>query len=168
MKQWGFVFGAVAVIAALFLADHGGYERGEANTNAVWQARETSEVTELNVALADLYQRARDTEQKHAADIAAISSKYQQELRNARNQSAVDRDSVRAGTLRLRDHAATGEGACRDSAGKADTGASGSVTAEGSYLSGAAAEFLLRLANEADEVVIQLTECQAVVMRDRQ
>jgi prophage endopeptidase len=171
MKKWIVVLVALVVgVGILKAIEHQGYKRGVESERLAWSQRESLEVTRLNNAIVDAQSTARDAERKHAEDLAALSIKFQQEFTNVKRKNASDISAVRAGTLRLRDVSAgsAGQDSCRHSASETGAPAGGSPTAEGSYLSGAAAEFLLGLANEADEVVVQLTECQAILVRDRQ
>jgi hypothetical protein len=144
------------------------YQAGATAERSAWQKRENAELVKANARVIELESQARAQEHRHADDLALASQTYQEKL--AHEKAAHDRTvaDLRSGALRLRIELArrqTGSGSATaeavSSAGRCD----GETRAE---LSAASAEFLVGLASEADEVVHQLTACQAVVTADRQ
>lgn len=99
---------------------------------------------------------ARDKEAAHRAAVDAIEATYAKERKAREKRHASDLDRIRDG-FRLRDPGASEAAACNPS-GTAP--AAGSDAAASGKLSGAATRFLLDLANEADDTVIQLQACQ--------
>lgn len=161
----------IALIAAwgVSLFGVGAWQRhdGAVTERTAWQTRENVEIRESGDKIKTLEEDARQAEQDKAMALASISTDYERKLSDANKQRAADAAAVLSGSLRLRDPSATGLRACGGLAtetaagsGKRDGGASGD-------LSGEAANFLLSLANEADDVARQLAACQRVVIEDR-
>ena len=132
-------------------------------------ARRDNEALRTAIATRDRLQREKDAlEAKNAQLVTAASANYQKGLTDGKAE--LDAALARArGGQRLRDAGArcpaVGD---RDATGAARAGAGGRDGPQGADLSDAAAEFLLRLAGEADDVVRQLAACQAVVRADRE
>jgi len=156
-----------AIIGAIYAYGDEQFGLGQKAERAEWLSRENTELTEANALIVALEEAAREKERQHALAMAAVSAQYQEDLRDekaTRDRVVAD---LRSGAQRLRIELAR-----RETAG-------GSGTAEGSASAGrcdgethaelsvAASEFLVGLASEADEVVRQLTACQAVVTADR-
>lgn len=143
---------------------------GEKAERSAWLARENTSLTKANTRIKELEEQARTKEREHAQNMAAVSAHYQKDL--SHEKAAKDRAiaDLRSGALRLRIPLA--QPACTDGAdgsgapapGTSTVGRDGGTPAE---LSTEASEFLVGLANEADEVVRQLTACQAVITADR-
>lgn len=98
---------------------------------------------------------------------AAISENYQEQLEDEKQKTAALIAANRAGAFRMRDPNAV---ACPPHGGiqpETSTSTGGRDGAAPGELSGAAAEFLLGLAGEADSVARQFAACQAVVRADR-
>ena len=144
--------------------------------NASWQAREAKEQADAVSQIKTLEEAARASEQKHAADIAAISTNYERELQDAHRQHLVDITNLRAGTLRLRDPNVTSLHACPDSTGQTGAGTSGRddsapggfQSAPAGILPSATSIWLVNFADECDRNTRQLTACQQVIQNDRQ
>lgn len=165
---WKFIKGIFKAIpwqvwAAILLACtyywHGisRYEAGVDATNAEWQAR-------FDRANADADRKAREAEQAHVAEIDRIAKNLIEE----RNRGFEERDKtisdLRAGTRRVRDRFKCPAGQPTAGSGTPAAGGHGGAQAG---LSDNDAEFLVREASRADEVVRQLTACQAVIRSDR-
>lgn len=121
-------------------------------------------------ALAAEQARARITEQQHAQRMAILDQEHTEALENARNQTERDIDSVRTGTISVRDRFTCPAGS--DRAADSGTGNAGPApgirdAAQTGGLRPEDAAFLIRLADEADAVVRQLSACQAIVRNDR-
>lgn len=171
IPPWAKLLGAVllvaAVVAAIYAYGQQQFGLGEKAERTAWLARENTALTKANTRIKELEDQARAREREHAQDMAAASAKYQEDLKHekaAKDRAVAD---LRSGALRLRIPVT-----CPDGAGGSGTAAPGpgTVGRDGearAELSVQASEFLVGLASEADEVVHQLTACQAVVTADR-
>lgn len=137
---------------------------GVAITERNWQAREAKINAEHAEKIAAAGKLARDAEGRHAAELAAVSADYQKKLKE--NRDAKDRAIA---DLRRTHQRLSIPAACPPPGGggvpetrSASGGRDGEARAQ---LSQSAIDFLISLAAEADEVVLQLTACQAVVPR---
>lgn len=147
----------------------GYWQRSDGRTveRSAWQDRENTELRLANNKIIVLEEENRKREALHAASMSDISTTYERRLSDANKQRAEDRAAVRAGGLRLFDGAAPDLRACGSFPGEVSPAASLRDGGKGAELSGAAAEFLLDLVNEADAVVRQLSACQEVIKVDR-
>lgn len=160
----------VGFLVALIAVGAGGYLKGEHDgktaEKAEWQGRENTELTAANAKIFALEEGARKLEREHAQRLADISAKFEKDKANAAAQKERDIAAARAGALSLRipspckDPGGSDGGAAPASPGERD----GAKTTE---LPRAVTEFLLGFADDADEVVDQLTACQAVISSDR-
>jgi hypothetical protein len=161
-----------AIIAALLvwfasLAGIGYWQNtaGRTAERVAWQERENTQLAEANAKIIELNLKARTEEREHADRLAAVSIKYQEDIRNEKRKAAVVIADLRAGIIRLRDPAAvqargSGTGETSATSGRRDGHAGGELSPE-------LAEFLVAEASRADEVARQLDACQAVVRADR-
>lgn len=162
----------VAIVAALAAAGWGLYAEGKASGQAeervVWQGKETKELTAANAEILRLTKLAQDAEAKRAEDLAKASADYQKGLADEKTKRDRAVAAARTGTLVLRDPGVAA-GACPPggAAAAAQPGAGGRDGPKAGELSREAGAFLLELTGEADDVVRQLTACQAVVRADR-
>lgn len=148
---------------------------GRTHERAAWMERENTELAAANAKILELNSAARTKEAEHAAAVNLISTTYEGERNAARKETGRLIARARAGDVRLRDPAAGREKPCASGAvtpapgpGERDGGKGADVpTTAAGVLSGEASAFLVALTGEADEVVIQLTACQAVVTDDR-
>lgn len=105
---------------------------------------------------------ARDVERRHAADMTALEAQLTKENTDA----LVARDNLiadlRADRVRVRERFT-----CPKQAATAGASPARSDDPAQGGLSSADAELLLRIGAEADDVVRQLTTCQAVIRSDR-
>lgn len=141
---------------------------GAARVEAAWQAREAQQVSQAAERIQAMQVAARDAEHRHGQALADISAHYQEQLTHAEDRRRRDIDALRAGTLRLRDPNAPAVPACGSETGPTPPAPGGRDGAQGGELSGQAAEFLYRLASEADDLARQLTACQQVIRQDRE
>ncbi len=111
-------------------------------------------------------QDRKDLEAKHRQDMADLDAahfkKRETEIASTNNLVA----DLRAGTVRLRKSLAAAETRALTAGATGNTTGLGDA-ARGTGLQQADAEFLLREAGRADQVVIQLGACQAIVEADR-
>jgi hypothetical protein len=171
IPPWAKLLGAVllvaAIVAAIYAYGQQQFGLGEKAERTAWLARENTALTKANARIKELEDQARAKEREHAQDMAAASAKYQEDLKHekaAKDRAVAD---LRSGALRLRIPVACPDGAGGSgiaTPGPGTVGRDGETRAE---LSVQASEFLVGLASEADEVVHQLTACQAVVIADR-
>lgn len=160
----------VGFLLALIVVGAGAYTKGHSDgvdgERVVWQKRENAELAAANAKIIELNKAARDAETVHAAAVNLISTTLQGQTNAARAETERLRAAARAGTFRLRDPAGR-ESTCPGGAPETGPTAGQRDGGQGAYLSAAAADFLLGLTGEADEVVAQLTACQGVVIEDR-
>lgn len=164
----GAVLLLAAVVAAIYAYGQQQFGLGEKAERSAWLERENTALTRANTRIKELEDLARAKERQHAQDMAAASAQYQEDLKHekaAKDRAVAD---LRSGALRLRIPVACPEGAGGSGATAPGPGAGrrdGETRAE---LSVPAAEFLVGLASEADEVVRQLAACQRVIEKDSQ
>lgn len=106
----------------------------------------------------------RAAERKSVEQMTVIDQQHQEEIQRAIQERDDIISDLRAGNLRLRERF-TCPSPELPGAGPA---ASGGDAGESAGLQPADAEFLIRLAAEADEVTRQLAACQAVIRADRE
>lgn len=175
MNQSGFVLpsglalyaiGALAVVAVLAGTYRYGRTDGAKLERTEWQTREKKADDAAAEKLAKLTTDKELKEREHASALVTISTQYQGELKNVLTKKDRLIADLRAGTVKLRDPgtsyslspnpvSATGAGAGRCD-GDAQTGFSDELV-----------EFLAGEASHADEIVLQLTACQANLSADR-
>jgi len=160
------LLGVVALLFALIGAYFYGRHDGAKINEAAWQKREAGINAQAGAEIAAADQRVLEAERVHASLLAKESAEYQQSLKE--NTDAKDRliADLRAGNRKLSVPAACpapGENTL-SSAGPGTGGGDATARAE---LSQEASGFLVELAAEADEVVLQLTACQGIVIADR-
>lgn len=156
------------LIGAFYFYGDQQFGLGEKAERSKWLERENAELVAANSKIKTLEDKYRQQEQDAATAIAVISSQYEKELHRVKTDKDRTIAGLRDGSVRLRIPVAS---AFNTSGGEAGATASGSGARDGgarAELSGAAAEFLVGLASEADEVVKQLGACQAVVNADRE
>lgn len=161
------------MIGALVLAFVGGsgYLYGRADgkkiERAQWQAKELKASQDAQDALATAQAAVTAAERKSAQDLADVSTHYQKELNHVSATKDATIAALRTGAVRLRDPGTKytlGSNAVPDfgaSAGRSDGKAEGELSKE-------LAEYLVTEASRADAIAIQLTSCQAVIIKDRE
>lgn len=172
MLKWLAILALTFVVLMAF-NEHGAqqYTAGQQDERSTWLQRDNAALRIANEQIATLQQEARDQEQAHGQAMADIAAQHQKDLKDARTEKDRVIADLRARNLRLRvPVVATTSGACSGGGAGSEAGPGagqrdGETTAE---LSGAAAEFFVGLASEADDVARQLSACQAVVIADRQ
>jgi hypothetical protein len=156
-----------AVLGIVYAYGQQQFGLGEKAERGTWLARENGQLVTANAKLKSLEEQYRTQEHDHAAALASISSQYQKELAHVKADKDRVIASLRDGSMRLRIPVAatvSANGGIASEVTPATTGRDGETRAE---LSVAAAEFLVGLASEADEVAKQLGACQAVINADR-
>lgn len=163
-----------AIIASILLwiaslIGVGYWQNGTGHTaeRAIWQGKQNQELASANAAILEGEQRARESERLHAEKIAAVSSQYQEKLKNEQQKTADLVAASRAGALRLRDPGATAQ-AGASGVPETTAGASRCDGPATGQLSGAAAEFLLDFVGRCDAVANQLAAAQQIIRADRE
>lgn len=143
------------------------HKAGVNSVNAAWQAKYTKEVENTAAQIQTLQNAARATEQAKAAELTALAATYEQEKQNAKRKTDTVITDLRSGAVKLRDPGAYSLlSDCSACAGTTPASRLGNGET-GTELSATTSEFLVTLTGEADEVVQQLTACQAVIEADR-
>lgn len=162
---------ATAIIAGawvLSLVAVGAWQRHDGATaeRLDWQVRETKNAQAAAAEIRRLQATARQAEQDHAMEMAAVGSDMERRISDATKQKEADHAAVGRGTLRLYDRpAGLDAGGCGvptpgAAAGERDGRAAGELSA-------AVTRDLLDLVNDANLVAEQLAECQVIVRKDR-
>lgn len=149
---------AAAVVTLAWLAYSWAYNRGADAVQSRWDAATAQAELEAQAQAAE----ADRIEQEQVAEFAAIVDSLRKENHHAKQNADRLVADLRAGTVRVRDRftcprpmpAAAGSPARSDEAGQAG-------------LLAADAEFLVRLASEADAAANQLTACQDILRAER-
>ena len=167
---WG-LYAKLALAAALLLAlgvavykiDQNGYDRATAE----FTAQRLQEANEANNAIARITLQYREKEAKWAQQSAAVSKTLQVERSNHESTKLAALAAVDAGTLRLRltDPNPQAGRDCPASVAASTSGNNGA--AEGRFLGPIDSAFLIAEASRADQIVSQLTACQAIIIEDR-
>lgn len=114
-----------------------------------------------------LSNQVRAEESAHAIKLASVSQTYQEQLQNVRFEKDKFISSVRAGTAKLYIPKSARPSGDYPTLGQVNATASRCDASAESELSRDVTEFLYGEASRADEVVNQLTACQAIVLEDR-
>ena len=146
------------------------FSLGEATEQARWVARENAALRAANEEISQLNTQAREQERQHAEAMAHISTQFQEQLQHVKSQKDSVIADLRTGAVRLRIPvtAPSTSAACGGIPAEAFASAAGRDGETRAELSAEAAEFLVGLASEADEVVQQLSACQALLQADRE
>lgn len=165
----------VAIVAAFLLAFgcysfgvHVEHQRRVAEVNGI-NAQHAQAITNATQRTLDAEQRERDKEAQHATDMAALDAQHTKEMNDAKAAADTTIANLRAGSIRVRDRFTCNAAGAKptSSTGQAGTSASVGDGATAGGLQTADAEFLLREADRADAVTVQLGACQAIVRGDR-
>lgn len=165
LNPWVVLAAVVGFVAAVGGAYLYGDHVGTKTERAAWLDRDNKALAATNKRIIELNEAARATERKHAEDLAGVSAGYQKELQDEKAKADRVVSDLRAGNKRLR--IAVADSACGSETGGTASGSGGRDGGTRAELSGEAAEFLVGLASEADQVVRQLQACQEIVKRDR-
>lgn len=143
------------------------FKAGERAERSTWLTRETDQLLAANAKIKSLEEQYRQQEQDAADAIAIISFNYQKDLQHVQAEKDRVISGLRDGTVRLFVPTASSlhpDGGAPAAVAAPACGCDAAARAE---LSGAAAEFLVGLASEADEVAKQLGRCQEIIKADR-
>jgi prophage endopeptidase len=148
---------------------YAGYAHGVATTRTRYELRIGSDALKHARAVLAWEARLKAIERQRVDAMAALSTTYEKAREDEKEQYERHAAELRNGLVRVRRRFACGAPA--DSADAADVAAGASASradaAEGVGLHLADAQFLLRIASEADQVADQLRACQAVLRADR-
>ena len=158
------------IIAAIWLASLVGVgvwqnASGHAAERAKTTDRDLAELVSANKQIVDLTDKLIADNSAHATRLSLVAQTYEKEKQDEVSKRDRVITDLRAERIRLRDPGS------KSTTGRTESGitsTTGKCDGEARpFLSIEASEFLVRLTGEADEVVHQLTGCQAVVMSDR-
>lgn len=164
---------AVSLVVGVYYGLHKAYTwaymNGVTATDKQWLARENTQIVAANSRIVQLETDARKKEHVQSVTVANIVDNYETEKRNAKVQTDVIISTLNSSIVKLRDkYATTRSNTCADQASATTTGTGSDNAKTGTELSNEATEFLFKLTGEANEVVLQLTACQALLVSDRQ
>lgn len=164
--------GAIAAVAAMALGavlinnyGDGRYDEGKADEHAAWTKREASELATANGRIRELNTQAREQESQNAIALAVIGKDLEKkrDIHERRRDDAID--AARVDPIGLRVPIQPGTTTCQDPGGNP---AGETATAPGerdgaatARLSDEAARFFVSEATRANQIVEQLTACQA-------
>jgi hypothetical protein len=173
-----YMAGALAILLAIAGAiyewhsltksiDKAGYDRGVAETDAAYKARDNTQLQAVIAAQKAAEVKASAAEQKAAVAQSDALVAYSKGVTDGKSKVA----SFIASGGRLRDNQGTATGSCPTAgsgigAASPITAATGNNGTTGCELSSAVSGSILALANEADAVVLQLTAAQARITSD--
>lgn len=166
------LLGAIAGAIATFNhwesgIDKRGYERGKKEVGEAYTQRDNAALMKANARINELQNKLRSQEHQFMVDMNKIVADHAKEKADAKRRYDADIVAVRNGTLKLRDRNATTRSAtvCGGSAtAQAGTARPGDNGEAGAELSAEAAEFLLGLANDADDTARQLGKAQELIL----
>lgn len=163
----------VSILSSVYFALHKAYTwaytNGVTATTAQWTARENVQLVTANNKIVQLEDTARQKERDYGINVANIVDTYETEKKNAKTETDATIGKLNNGLIKLRDKYATSSQATCASSTSATSADSASNSQEaGTELSETAAKFLLGITDEADDVVLQLQACQALLVVDRQ
>lgn len=154
-------FGVIALgIISTFMF---GYHQGGASVRADWMAHEADVNAQQAKAIADANERVRAIERKHALVIADITDNFQRQLKEKDDEKNTAIASMLANGLYVNAECPT----CGNATGGTSTCKPTGSREKRVRLSNKDAEFLIRIASEADQVVEQLSACQAILKGER-
>jgi hypothetical protein len=154
------ILGAVAFAIAAYFYGH--YEGGHAVT-AQWEAEKSQANAQAAQVLQEANARVLEAERALAVRQVKVEKVYVEKIKEVE----VERNSLSA---TARNDGLFIDAACPDSGGElsgAATGPGGDHGGTKARLSGEAADALIALAADADEVVHQLQACQAILIEER-
>lgn len=145
---------------------YGAYHHGVTVTTSKYEAAIEKQTAEYAQESAKIESDARADEQQKAASLHAIDQQSITDKQNEINSRDTTIAGLQSGSLQLRKRFTCASDNDKRVSAVAGT-ASVNNAASGTGLQQADAEFLVRLASDADQVVTQLRSCQAVINADR-
>lgn len=157
----------LGLISAIYAYGQQQFSQGEQSEKAQCLSRANTELLDANTKITETEEKYRAQEKRHTEAMAAKDAQHQKDLENVKNTKNSVIADLRSNNLKLR-IPVTGTGqTCGDHTAETGTGTginNGETRAE---LSQEASEFLIGLTSECDEVAIQLTAAQAIIIEDR-
>ncbi len=179
---WVYLIGLIVVLALVvggmyevksFIddVDAKAYARGVKETEATYAQRDNAALKVANARIAELTDAVRAAEQEGQRKLDLIAQQREKDRLNAKAQRDRDVAAARAGTLVLRDPGQSNT-ACAPAGDRSSPAEAGASAGSGdgrakTGLSGEAAEFLLTLTDDADDIARQLAAAQQVIAQDR-
>lgn len=157
----------LAAAIALAASHLGAYRHGISIERAEWQAKADKAQADAMQQVAEAQEKARHAEQASAIAMANIDAAYLKGRTDAQAESDRTIADLRAGSVSLRQRFTCPPAAPAGGMPKATTGTGQRDAASEGGLRSADAEFLVQLADRADQVTRQLEACQAVIRQDR-
>lgn len=139
------------LIAGLWYSYNWAYDNGVTAERGVWTKAQNEELIQANKKYAEL-------EYNYGILVTSYSDIYQKGLKDGQSKKSDVIARVNTGTLVMRDKYAVG---CTEPVITSDPAPGRRDASTGTELSRPLTEFLIGLASEADDVVKQLTTCQA-------
>ena len=162
---WVKILGGLAVLTALVGS---GYFAGQRVERSSWLQRENKELSFANTKIHELEEQNRALEHKAADDVNRISTELEDKHAKAETESDRIIADLRSGNTKLRVALTTGQGAGTSKPGTTPTDPTKcSREARTGFLAEADGTFLVGEANRADEIVLQLSACQTILVEDR-
>jgi hypothetical protein len=160
LNPWAIVGALVLVIGAFFYGRHTGAQA----TRADWEAEKVRLAADAAQALAKANQEVRELEQLLANTQTKVEKVYVDKVREVQVVKTEFIDVARSGGLFI-------DAQCPDRNDPLPSAATSSSSDHGktkARLSAEAAEALIAIAADADEIVHQLTACQAILRDERE
>ncbi len=138
------------------------YDNGVTDQKVIAETEKNNRLIATNKALIATQKQLAQLELDYAKLVTANSDNYQKGLKDGQLKKSNAIASVNAGTLKLQDNYAAARTDCITGSNvESDPSSGGRNATESTGLSRETSEFLISLANEADDVVKQLTTVQA-------
>lgn len=142
------------------------YGKGVQSERAKWKLKENAELVKRQQQIVDLTAENRALEQARVKEQADLVNTYQEQINHEKNRAKLELAAVVAKSKRL-SISTKGVPACASAASSLPATTATSDTASRAELSDEAAQFLIGLASEADEVTKQLKLCQDMLKATR-
>lgn len=148
-----------------------GYGRGLRDERLVWQVRESEELRLKNAAILELQEKYRALEKKSADDVEVVVNAMNmatRDLKDERDQALHDLRTERRNRLRWAAKCPASQSSGGGSAPAPSPSASGAAGAATCELPREVEETLIRLASEADRVVVERNALAEIAKKDRE
>lgn len=155
----------VTGIAAGFLL-YGIYSMGVDAERSRWELAENKKQVEANQKILDLQNAIYDLEQKRVKDLADLTAKTQQEIKDREDKANAVIDKLHAGTLKLR-IAAVRTTDCGSTASETSAPAGVIEDTYQAELARTPSEFLIHEFTERDQLAISFNTCIEQLHKDR-
>lgn len=143
------------------------YKEGVKSEKLISKEKQNEELVLANKKIVELQEKAKSIESKNSIALYDISARYEEKLIEGKKLYEKDISDLRNNIIRLRDPGKSFSSADGNGTSEIESSSCKCNGKEGSRLSDEASKFLFGIANEADEIVYQLTACQGVILEDR-